>query len=53
VVVGDNLLVYYGNKEATAYDAKVSHLNTQKICFLFYKYIFNISYFNNIVLYLH
>jgi len=27
VVVGDNLVVYYGDKQATTYDAKVSYLN--------------------------
>jgi len=50
VVAGDNLVVYYGNKEVTTYDAKVSYLNTHKTYILFYKYIFNSSYFNNIVL---
>jgi len=31
VVVGDNLVVYYGDKQATTYDAKVSYLIIIKI----------------------
>lgn len=28
VIVGDNLVVYDGNEQATTYDAKVSYSNT-------------------------
>jgi len=43
--VGDSLVVYYGDKQAMTYDAKVSYSNTLKI------YFENLSDFNNIVLY--
>jgi len=35
VIVGDNLVVYYGDKQATTYDAKVSYSNTLKYIFCF------------------
>jgi len=31
VIVGDNLGINYGDKQATTYDAKVSYSNTYKI----------------------